>query len=46
MRGANLIKIAQFVIYIFNRDVENKIVAYWCLNLDFGSRLCKSLILR
>ncbi|MET4139055.1 hypothetical protein ABIB30_001420 [Pedobacter sp. UYP1] len=46
MRGANLIKIAQLVIYIFRMSIKNKIAAYWCLNLDFIAYFCKMLIIR
>jgi hypothetical protein len=35
MRGANLIKIAQFTSYIFHPIVKFKIVLYRGLNLSF-----------
>ncbi|MBB5635946.1 hypothetical protein HDE68_001834 [Pedobacter cryoconitis] len=45
MRGANLIKIEQLVIYIFMLSVKNKITAYGCLNVDFKAYSCKMLII-
>jgi hypothetical protein len=46
MRGANLIKIAQFASYIFHPNVKFKIVLYRHLNRPFDPKSCNSLIIR
>ncbi|SEA16342.1 hypothetical protein SAMN05443550_102165 [Pedobacter hartonius] len=45
MRGANLIKIAQFTSYIFHPDVKFKIVLYRHLNRPFDPKSRNSLII-
>lgn len=46
MRGANLIKLAQFASYIFMVLIKLKIAFYWCLNNAFRSKMCNELIIR